>query len=267
MKISASVVFYNTSPEMAGKLLSCIANSSIDIQTICIDNSPSDALSSACSSYNALYIHCPDNPGFGSAHNKALPLIDSDVHFILNPDIEFDENVIEQLATRLLCEKKLSAITPKIVYPDKKIQRLCKLLPTPLNLIFRRFVPWVAKKLDYQYEMQWFDYQSEIHLPCASGCFIGIKTDILKLHAGFDSQFFMYMEDVDLTRRISQSGDILFFPSVNVTHEFAKSSYKNRKILFIHILSAIKYFNKWGWFIDTNRKRINKQIQKIERNS
>lgn len=262
MKISASIVFYNTPVEIARRILDCVSTSSVKIETICIDNSPTDILSTVCEMHNTKYIHLADNPGFGIAHNKAISTINSEVHFILNPDIEFNIDTIKILATRLLNDSSLSAITPKVVYPDKNVQHLCKILPTPANLIARRFMPWIATKLDYNYEMRWFDYQSEIYLLCASGCFVGIKTDILKAHSGFDPRYFMYMEDIDLTRRIYQSGHILFYPEVEVTHDFAKSSYKNTRILFIHIFSAIKYFNKWGWFIDSERKRLNCQMLK-----
>jgi hypothetical protein len=38
---------------------------------------------------------------------------------------------------------------------------------------------------------------------------------------------------------------------------FSKGSYGSINLLKYHIASAIKYFNKWGWFFDKERKQIN----------
>jgi len=52
----------------------------------------------------------------------------------------------------------------------------------------------------------------------------------------------------------------IFYPYVHIYHEYGKGSYKNKKLLMYHIQSAIKYFNKWGWFNDSERKKINQEI-------
>lgn len=261
MKISASVVFFKTNQAIAASLLQCMAKSSIKMDIYCIDNSPTDALAKICAEFDTKYIHNPSNPGFGAAHNIAIQNIESDIHFIINPDIEFDQNAIEIMSGKIYKKPELAAITPRVVYPDYRIQHLCKLLPTPINLITRRFIPFLAKTLDKDYEMQWFDYNREIFLPCATGCFIGVKTKLLQKVSGFDEKFFMYMEDIDLSRRIAKHGKILFSPSTTIVHEFAKSSYNNKKLLLTHIKSAIYYFNKWGWFFDRERVKINSNIR------
>lgn len=257
MKISVSVVFFKTNQNTVTSLLQCLTKSSIKMDVYCIDNSPTNILSEICKNFHTTYIHTPSNPGFGAAHNLAIKKIESDIHFIINPDVKFDDNAIEKMAKKIYQDSKLAAITPRVIYPDNRTQHLCKLLPTPINLITRRFVPFLARTLDKDYEMQWFSYNFEIFLPCSTGCFMGIKTRILKNESGFDENFFMYMEDIDLTRRIAKHGKILFSPSTTIVHEFAKSSYKNKKLLLAHIKSAIYYFNKWGWFIDRERVSIN----------
>ena len=65
---------------------------------------------------------------------------------------------------------------------------------------------------------------------------------------GFDNRFFMYMEDVDICKRIDQLGKIkLFYPKVEITHTHRKGSSKELRLFFIHISSIIKYFMKWGF--------------------
>ena len=65
---------------------------------------------------------------------------------------------------------------------------------------------------------------------------------------GFDNRFFMYMEDVDICRRIDQLGKKkLFYPKVEIIHTHRKDSSKSIKLFIIHISSIIKYFMKWGF--------------------
>jgi len=76
----------------------------------------------------------------------------------------------------------------------------------------------------------------------------------------FDRQFFMYPEDIDLSRRIHRKFRTVYYPNVQVVHNHAQESYANTKLLFIHIVNMIKYFNKWGWIFDKERKQVNKEI-------
>jgi GT2 family glycosyltransferase len=76
----------------------------------------------------------------------------------------------------------------------------------------------------------------------------------------FDERYFMYCEDFDLMRRIHRVAKTLYYPKVTIVHNHAKESYKSRKMLLTHIKSAIKYFNKFGWFFDKDRRAMNRKI-------
>jgi GT2 family glycosyltransferase len=69
----------------------------------------------------------------------------------------------------------------------------------------------------------------------------------------------MYLEDVDLCRRVRQRFETIYFPEVAVYHGYEKGSYRNVRLMIYHILSAIRYFQKWGWFRDVERTYINQQ--------
>ena len=75
----------------------------------------------------------------------------------------------------------------------------------------------------------------------------------------FDERFFMYPEDIDMTRRMHAKYKTIFYPFVSIIHAHAAASRVNKKMLRIHILNMIKYFNKWGWFFDKERRRVNKE--------
>ena len=72
----------------------------------------------------------------------------------------------------------------------------------------------------------------------------------------------MYYEDFDLSRRIHTKYKTLYYPNVSVIHGYARGASKNFKLFKFFISSAIKYFNKYGWIIDSNRKKVNKMVKK-----
>lgn len=76
----------------------------------------------------------------------------------------------------------------------------------------------------------------------------------------FDERFFMYPEDIDLTRRIHRHFTTLYFPQATVVHAHRAASYKSLKMLWIHMANMVRYFNKWGWIYDAERSKANRQL-------
>ena len=187
----------------------------------------------------------------------------SDYHVVLNPDIEFKQDVLSKLITFMDAMPDAVYVLPKVVYPNGKLQYLCKLLPTPIDLILRRFLPktkWTQKK-DAYYSLQHSGYDKIMNPPCLSGCFMFMRLKALKENnIFFDENYFMYCEDFDLIRRLHRIGKTLYYPKVTIIHNHTKESYKSKKMLFAHIQSAVKYFNKFGWFFDAERERMNTRI-------
>lgn len=259
--ITASLVTYHTKISEFLRLLECVKNSSISILYI-IDNSSNDMLRNYVeSSKRFIYIHS-ENLGFGHGHNIGIKLATqtaSEYHIIINPDIYWDGDIVGSLKEFMERNTDCGNVMPKILYPNGDVQYLCKLLPTPLNLIVRRFIPIriIKDKIDRKFELHDSNYDKVMEVPYLSGCFMFIRTDILREIGGFDERFFMYAEDVDLCRRIGEVSKTLFYPFVSVYHEYGKGSYKNKKLLKYHLLSIIKYFCKWGWFFDSYRKKTN----------
>ena len=156
---------------------------------------------------------------------------------------------------------------PKILYPDGSLQKLCQLLPTPWHLWARRFFPWLVKKQDAVYQLELADFDAPFECPSLSGCFMFLRTEALREIGVFDERFFMYFEDVDLVRRIGQHYKTLYCPLVTVTHHYEKGSYSNMRLLLNHMVSGVKYFNKWGWWVDKPRTEINTEtIRRLLKN-
>ena len=266
---TACIVTYNTEQEELNRILNCFKKIKLKFKLWISDNSEKDILRNFIENFSddrIKYIFNNSNKGFGAGHNIVLQkLIEenekSEFHLMINADVFFEENTIEKIIAYMRKNSDIGQIGPKIYKSNGEINRSCRLLPTPLNLIFRRFFPVksIVEKMDYSYEMKWYDYKSTIEVPILSGCFIFVRTDILKDIGVFDERYFMYMEDYDLCRRIGKKYKVVFYPKVNIVHEHGKASYKSRKMMIIHIKSAIKYFNKWGWIFDKERKIKNRK--------
>ena len=268
--ITASIVTYHHTPQEITKVLECVINSSVE-KIYIIDNTNNDQLRSLEKlSPKIRYIH-NENIGYGGSHNIALRdaiNIDSDYHIVINPDIYFETGVIEHIAEYMDSNLDVGQLMPKILYPAGEIQHLCKLLPTPIDLVVRRFIPFksVKEKLDSTYELRTLDYEAISEIPSLSGCFMFLRCKTIKKVGLFDDNFFMYAEDLDLCRRVGMVSKTVFYPKVSVYHAYEKGSYKSGKLLKYHITSVVKYFNKWGWIFDSYRRRINKNtLNKINK--
>lgn len=266
--ITASVVLYNTRPELVAQVIKSYSPSN-GRQLYIIDNSP-EKTNQYLELDNIEYIHNKKNLGYGSAHNIGIQkAVDcgSDYHIVLNPDISFEPHILDELVVYANENKDVVYMLPKVLYPNGELQYLCKLLPTPFDLFFRRFLPQVGifKKWNDRYTLKQFGYDKIINPPCLSGCFMFMRTSTLREHdLRFDDRFFMYCEDFDLIRRLHRVGKTIFYPYVSIIHNHEKASYKNRRMMIEHMRSACEYFNKYGWFIDRERKEVNiKTLNKI----
>ena len=267
--INASIVLYKNDKNQIERAIISVLSTNLLHKLYLIDNSSSNDFKSLQQiSYKIKYIFNNKNLGFGKAHNIAIrKSIDENIkyHLVLNPDIYFEEGVLEELYDFMERNPDVGLVMPKVLYPDGKIQYLCKLLPTPLDLFGRRFLnkgplkKYIEKRNEI-YELRFTGYNKIMEVPYLSGCFMFIRTEVLKKVGLFDERFFMYLEDTDLSRRIHRVARTIYYPYVHIYHEHQKGSYKNLKLLKIHIESAIKYFNKWGWFNDPERDIINKKI-------
>lgn len=266
MLITSSIVTYNTGKEELAKCLQSLINSPISQIYVC-DNSPSNDLEQFCSSYDKVtYIFNNANLGYGAGHNVALRRVledKADYHLVINSDVYFNVGVIEKIVNYMESNLDIGQMIPNVVYPDGKLQYVCRLLPTPANLIFRRFLPTnMVEKMNYRYLLQFDDHTKPINVPYHQGSFMFFRVRCLEKIGLFDERYFMYPEDIDITRRMHRYYKTMFWPKVTIVHAHRAASYKSKKMLKIHMVNMIKYFNKWGWFFDRERKRWNKQLLK-----
>lgn len=260
---NVSIVLYNNKFDEVKALVSSLRSNPTVKRIFLIDNSKTrddDYLG-----LDVTYVFNDINLGYGRGHNIALrqTLYDkmSPIHIVMNADVHLEPEIIDNIVAYMCQHTDVAMLMPKVYYPNNKIQYLCRLLPTPIDLFGRRFLPkrFMRQRVE-RLEMRHTDYNKIIEVPHISGCFMTIRTEVLEKSGLFDERFFLYLEDVDLTRRISRWGKTIFYPKVHIVHKHNRGSYSSFKLLMRHITSAYKYFRKWGFFSDKEREVINRKI-------
>ena len=240
-----------------------LARQPVRVQLMLVDNAGDDRVAALATEFGASYLRAPGNLGFGKAHNLAYQQLRglSPYHLVLNPDVSFGTEVVGSLLRVMDEHADLGVVMPKILYPDGSTQYLCKRLPTPWDLLMRRFAPPFARRLLQpamdRYELRDRDYDQPMQPPTLSGCFLVLRSSVIDQVGLFDERFFMYMEDVDLVRRIWAVSRALYYPTVSIVHGYEKGSYRHHELAWQHVRSAVRYFAKWGWLRDTERNRLN----------
>lgn len=262
--VSASIVLFKHEPSDILPLISALSTASVDILLMLVDNSPYSNLQYYENQKNVVYFHNPENPGFGSSHNFALRhalKLGKKYHFVVNPDVHFTGSSIDKMLEKIDEDEKIGMLMPTILNEDGSRQFLPKLLPTPLNIVVRKlkFPKSFYFKMMIDYELRDYNSRKEIEVPIISGCFFLLRLDILHEVGFFDERFFMYFEDWDLSRRVNEHYRTVWMPSINIVHEYESGANKSFRLFAIFISSALKYFFKWGWFFDYERKKVNQK--------
>ncbi len=246
--ISATIVLFHEEVEVLQKTIASFLKLPFKKTLYLVDNSTTNALKSVCVHPEVRYIFNKKNNGFGAANNQVISKIDtvSTHHLVLNPDISFSLSAVETLLVVLEKDSSLAMVAPRVIYPNGRLQYTCRKHPTILGMFLRRtriFQPYVKKRMYQEEQLAQFFSPEFIH-----GCFMLFKTPDFVQIEGFDPRYFLYMEDADICRKLSITGKkIGYVPSAIVTHVHRKGSAKKIQLLYHHINSAIKYFNKWGF--------------------
>lgn len=261
--VSVSIVTFHT---QLSELEICIA--SLDSHYIdciyIIDNGEEERIRIWCDLHPEIIYIPAHNPGFGAGHNIAIRKSiekEAKYHLVLNSDVHFNAKVIDEIIEYMEANPKTGTLQPKILNPDGSLQHTCRLLPTPLDVFARRFLPsFLYRKRNDRYLLKNLDPDKEHNIPYHQGSFMFIRVDALRETGLFDERFFMYPEDIDLTRRLHKMWKTMYYPGASIIHSHRADSYHSLKMTWIHIINMIKYFNKWGWWFDKERRQFNKQV-------
>ncbi len=256
MKLSIVIVNYNVKLLLEQCLLSVEkACANIESEIFVVDNASTDG--------SDLYFNNrfekiafqwnKENVGFAKANNSVIDKVSGDYILFLNPDTIVPVNCFDEcidffvkhsdcgaLGVRMIDENGTYLKESKRGFPDPKTSfykmiGLHRLFPT--SRVFAKY-----------YEGHLSENKSN-HVDVLSGAFMMLSKDALRNVKGFDEDFFMYGEDIDLSCRIIQSGfKNYYFADTTITHYKGKStSYKSASYTK-HFYDAMKIFVKKYFF-------------------
>ena len=262
--VRASIVVHKSPPQQLETALRCLSNSSVSTIYV-IDNSPSDTLKTTAEHFPKVeYLHVENN-GFGASHNIGIrkSINDgADYHLVMNADVWCEGDIIGKIVEFLDNNPDIGLLSPKTFYPNGELQYTCRMLPTPLDLFFKRFLPGKMKaRRMRRYLLEDHDHNHSLNCPYLLGSFMFFRVEALKNIGLFDERFFMYPEDIDITRRLHENWKTMYWPGVSIIHEHQQASKKNLRMFRIHFINMVKYFNKWGWVKDSKRKEFNSRLK------
>lgn len=249
--ISVSIVTYRTPKEELDRCLQCLHASKLVASVRIVDNEKGQ------------------NIGYGAGHNIAIREAQEEYHLVVNSDVSFPEGTLEYLYEYMERNKDVGQSIPRVTYPDGRLQYVCRMLPTPFDLFLRRFLPssWFREQRE-RYTLAETGYDHEMNVPYHMGCFMFFRRSALEEIAiekngrkeYFDERYFLYPEDIDITRRMHRKYRTMFVPGVTIVHNHRAASYHSARMACVHIYNMCKYFNKWGWFVDRERTEFNEKV-------
>jgi GT2 family glycosyltransferase len=204
--VSCIIVTYNSSEYITSCLESLCKNRYPTFEIIVVDNNSQDdtllKIDTIAKKYpkQQLIVKATDqNLGYASGNNLGVSLAKGEYIFIVNPDTIVDSHFLQPLVDRLANDEQLAVVQPAVYLLQD---------PKTLNL--------TGKETHYL-GMDWVKNYKSQELPPSgrlysfSGSGFLIKKNIFDKLGGFDSQYFMYYEDTDLSWRIQLAGFKIFF--------------------------------------------------------
>ena len=244
------VVGYESTSEWPGFFESLQGSEAHPAAIVVVDNSPDLSLTAdQWPSLPLTVIHAPGNEGYGAAANRGVSHVPPDVSWVVvcNPDVRFFPDTLEALLSQRDVFPSTGVLGPRILtasgdtYPSARAipgirigighALLSKLWPTN---------PWTKQYLG--------DYEGREprSVGWLSGAFLLLDREVFRAISGFDEDFFMFFEDVDLGNRIKQAGyRNVYVPTAQVSHSGAHATAAHeKKMLLAHHHSAEIFLNK-----------------------
>ncbi|MGE5812065.1 MAG: glycosyltransferase [Ignavibacteria bacterium] len=232
MDLSIIIVNYNVK-EFIQNLLHSIfkAGCNLKYEIIIIDNASDDGSADFIKEKfpNINLISNKKNLGFGKANNIGLAAAKGKYILLINPDTLIREDTLEKMISFFESSPDAGLAGCKILNPDGSLQLACR----------RSFPgPWTSfckvtglsslfphSRLFARYNLTYLDENRTYEVDAISGSFMMMKKEVYEKIGGFDEQFFMYGEDLDLCYRIQKAGwKVYYTPDTQIIHYKGEST-------------------------------------------
>jgi GT2 family glycosyltransferase len=195
------------------------------------------------------YFHTKANPGFGAGHNRAFEDVSSSRYFLVtNPDLEFLPGSLACAVQYLDSNPDIGLLAPALCELPAPLRPACFRYPDLLTLLSRLIGGALAAKRSYRYECRdWEPTTLRANPRLVSGCCMFFRSTTYQSLGGFDTGFFLYFEDFDLSMRAAKITHSVYHPGVGVKHAGGGAGRKGWRHALMFLCSARRFFAKHGW--------------------
>lgn len=229
MDLSIIIVSWNVK-DLLQKCLQSIYDKTQDLEfeVFVVDNASKDgsALMVASQFSKVNLIASNENMGFAKANNLALEQAQAKYILFLNPDTELLDNSFKIMFDLMESDENVALSTCQLIYPDGNLQKNIKNNPALCDqiLILLKLHHFIQPKCLQRYLAKDFDYRKEQEVKQIMGAFMFAGAEVIKEIGGFDTDYFIWWEDLDLCKRIQNLGHkIIYTPKTKIIHYEAKS--------------------------------------------
>ena len=248
--LSLIVVTFNSSSVLDG-LISSLTNHppSVPWELIVCDNGSRDNSAALIRARwpNASILASEVNHGFAAAVNSAEAKARGRWLFLANPDISWGKGVLDRLIRFLDEHPGAGAVSPRLTFPDGRPQPSIRRFPNHANIWLSRGTPWSAltRSLPWVRAYTLPDPHNPARVEAVSAASLMIRRESFRAVAGMDPDFFLYVEDTDLCRRLGDQGwEVWVDPTTTVTHRWGGAVKQNARLRAYHRQSVRRYFHK-----------------------
>lgn len=250
MDLSIIIVNYNVKGLMEQCLLSVLkATAKIKAEIIVVDNASTDGSRDFFSGrFETVHFTWSDvNLGFGKANNLALRKARGEYVLFLNPDTVVPEDCFEKCIGFFRTHEDCGALGVRML--DEKghfLKESKRGFPTPARSFFKmvglsKLFP--HSKIFSGYHVGHLPENQNHEVEVLAGAFMMLSTEALNRVKGFDEDFFMYGEDIDLSCRIREAGlKNYYFAETSILHYKGKSTPNRSAFYNRHFYGAMKIF-------------------------
>jgi len=194
-----------------------------------------------------------DNVGFARANNLGLARARGRAILVLNPDTVVPRHGLRRCLDELWARPEVGLMTARLVDPEGRLDRRCKRgFPTLWSSVcyFTGLDQVFPGRRSQRYTVGWLADTEPGDVESVSGAFMMMRRGALHEVGGFDEQFFMYAEDIDLSLRFLEHGwRVYYWPGVDIVHVGAGSNVDGKR----PPMANAAYFRTMAPFIAKHR--------------
>lgn len=252
LSCSVVIVAYNSRDYISACVASIVdALRNLDSEIIVLDNgSPVPILERQKAAFPQVrWISSAENLGFGKGCNLAARHATREILFFVNPDTVVSRGTFEKTLAYMQSKPDAGAVGCKILNGDGTLQWACRRsFPSPFAAICKTVglsYLFPKSKIFAAYNMTYLDPDEETEVDSVSGSFLGVRRETFNALGGFDRDYFMYGEDLDICLRIKKLGfRNYYYPGTSILHFKGQSCKTRRFRTFVEFYMAMLIFAK-----------------------